>query len=228
MPRVVKEYAVRRNEILDATYRLVVTKGYEQMTIQDILDDLHISKGAFYHYFASKQELLEAMIERMLADIQQVLQPIIQDDRLLALEKFQRVFDTIARTKNAQKSFVVALLRIWYTDENAIVRQKLRAIVIQQVAPLLAVLIRQGIREGIFSTRYPEQSGEVVLSVVYDLSETLGMLMLACGPAQADLAHIENTIGAFTEALERILGAPDASLHLVDLDMMKEWLLAAE
>lgn len=56
MPRVVKEedYAARRNEILDVARRLVYTKGYEQMSIQDILDALKISKGAFYHYFDSE------------------------------------------------------------------------------------------------------------------------------------------------------------------------------
>ena len=70
MARIVKEqaYAVKRNEILDVAQRLVYTKGYEQMTIQDILDGLPISKGAFYHYFDSKQALLEALIERMLKE----------------------------------------------------------------------------------------------------------------------------------------------------------------
>ena len=51
MARTVKAHAVRRNEILDVAQRLIYTKGYEQMTIQDILDGLQISKGAFYHYF---------------------------------------------------------------------------------------------------------------------------------------------------------------------------------
>src|SRR5262245_58568880 len=55
MARVVKEHAVRRGEILDVAQRLVYTSGYEQMTIQDMLDELQISKGAFYHYFSSKQ-----------------------------------------------------------------------------------------------------------------------------------------------------------------------------
>ena len=63
MARKVKEedYASRRNEILDAARTLVYTKGYEQMSIQDILDALKISKGAFYHYFDSKPALLEAL-----------------------------------------------------------------------------------------------------------------------------------------------------------------------
>ena len=53
MARTIKphEYAEKRNDILDAAQRLVYSKGYERMTIQDILDDVHISSGAFYHYF---------------------------------------------------------------------------------------------------------------------------------------------------------------------------------
>jgi AcrR family transcriptional regulator len=60
MARIVKEeeYLARRNEILDASLRLVYSKGYDKMTIQDILDQLHISKGAFYHYFDSKVAVL--------------------------------------------------------------------------------------------------------------------------------------------------------------------------
>jgi len=63
MARVIKEqeHAERRNEILDVAQKLVYTRGYEQMSIQDILDALGISKGAFYHYFDSKQALLEAL-----------------------------------------------------------------------------------------------------------------------------------------------------------------------
>ncbi|MEO8612545.1 MAG: helix-turn-helix domain-containing protein, partial [Chloroflexota bacterium] len=62
MVRVVKEqdYAEKRNEILDTAQRLVFSKGYERLTIQDILQALNISKGALYHYFDSKQAVLEA------------------------------------------------------------------------------------------------------------------------------------------------------------------------
>ncbi len=58
MPRIAREGAPGRNEILDVAQRLIYTRGYEQMTIQDILDDLGISKGAFHHYSGSRQALL--------------------------------------------------------------------------------------------------------------------------------------------------------------------------
>src|SRR4026209_3026106 len=95
MTRVVKEYAVRRDEILDAAQRIIYTKGYEQLTIQDILDSLQIAKGTFYHYFDSKRALLEALIERMMDQLVQLVTPIVDDLNLSALDKFQRFFATV-------------------------------------------------------------------------------------------------------------------------------------
>src|SRR5215469_77297 len=127
MARIVKEeeYAEKRNAILDATQRLVYSKGYEQMTIQDILGDLQISKGAFYHYFDSKPALLEALVERMGEEIEKLLLAIVHDPEIAALQKLQHFFDTINRFKTARKDFLLALMYGWYRDENAIVRQKL-------------------------------------------------------------------------------------------------------
>ena len=228
MVRVVKDYAVRRNEILDVAQRRMVTAGYEQMTIQDILDRLGISKGAFYHYFGSKQELLEAIIERMLDISEQMLAPIISNLSLPALEKFERFFSAIASWKNAQRPFVLALLRVWYLDDNAIVRQKLRLTMTKRVTPLVTTIIRQGIQEGVMTASYPDQAGEVVLLLVQDLSETLGLLMLSSKPGADELQCYQSTIAAYTEALERVLGASTGSLHLVDLDVMREWVASLE
>src|SRR5215475_1487941 len=96
-----KEYALKRNQILDATQRLIYTRGYEQMTIQDILDELQISKGAFYHYFDSKLALLSAVIERMQAGMEQSLPSLVDDPDTPALDKLQRFFATLFLWKTA-------------------------------------------------------------------------------------------------------------------------------
>ncbi|MBO0792746.1 MAG: TetR/AcrR family transcriptional regulator, partial [Ktedonobacteraceae bacterium] len=173
MARTVKAHAVRRNEILDAAQRLIYTKGYEQMTIQDILDSLQIAKGTFYHYFDSKQALLEVLIERILAEMEQVLTPIVHDPHLPALEKFQHVFATLARWKTAQKTFLLALLRVWYMDENVIVLRKMRTAAFERVAPLLTVIIHHGRQEGVLTTPYPDQAGGVIFALLQSFEETL-------------------------------------------------------
>jgi AcrR family transcriptional regulator len=228
MARIVKEqeYAVKRNAILDVAQRLVYTKGYEQMTIQDMLDDLQISKGAFYHYFDSKQAVLEALIERMQEEVEQLLLSIVQDPHLPALEKLRRFFPMLARWKTARKTFILALLRIWYTDDNALFRQKLRATVVKRVTPLLTGIIRQGIQEGVLTTSYPDQVGEVIVSLVLDLGDTIAWLLLSWEPKSDDVRRIESTVAAYTDALERALGAPTGSLPLVDAQTLKEWLVS--
>src|SRR6476620_11478073 len=92
-----EEYTAKRKEILDAAQRLVYTKGYERMTIQDILADVQISSGAFYHYFDSKPAVLEAFIERIRQEVEKPLLPIVHDPALPALDKLQRFFDTLDR-----------------------------------------------------------------------------------------------------------------------------------
>ena len=225
MARIVKEeaYAARRNEILEAAQRFVYSKGYEQLTIQDILDELQISKGAFYHYFDSKHAMLEAMIERMQDEVEQLLVPIVQDTRLPALEKLARFFVTAARWKTAQKRFFLGLLRVWYADNNAIVRQKVYAMSIKRVTPLLTPIIRQGRQDGVLTTEYPDQVGDVVVGLLNGLSDTLAGLLLAYEPMGGDLRRIESVIAVYTDALERVLGAPKGSLEFVDVETLTAW-----
>jgi AcrR family transcriptional regulator len=224
MPRIVKEeaYLARRNEILDVAQRLIYTTGYEQMSIQDILGELHISKGAFYHYFASKQAMLEALIERMQVDAEALIHPIFQDETLSAIEKLQRFFTTSARWKTEHKGFVLALMRAWYKDENAIVRQKVVAFGMQRTIPLLAGVIQQGIGEGGFTTAYADVVGEVVMCLTMGLGDALSTLLLNYEPERSDVC-IERTVAGYSDALERVLGAPAGSLLLVDAKAMQVW-----
>jgi AcrR family transcriptional regulator len=226
MARVVKEhaYAARRNDILDVAQRLIYTKGYEQMTIQDILDELSISKGAFYHYFDSKGAVLEALIERMaVTEVVPQLTSIVRDPDMSALEKLNRYFSTAGRWKIAKKSFMLELVRVWMADENAIVRQKLYSMSIKHVTPLLTEIIRQGIQEGVLSTPYPDQMGEVIYSIVQGLGDIFGELLLSHDLKDDSLGQLDTVISAYTDALERVLGAPSGSLHLIDTGTLKEW-----
>jgi AcrR family transcriptional regulator len=228
MARTVKEeeYAVKRKEILDMAQRLVYTKGYEQMSIQDILNELKISKGAFYHYFDSKQALLEALIERRQEEATQLLLPILQDPQLTALEKIQRYFDAAAHWKTARKDFFLGLLRGWYADNNAIVRHKVFAAGVKQIAPLLTVVICQGVQEGTLTTSYPDQVSEVILSLFQGLGDSLSDAILSYEPSHDSFQHVEKTMAAYTDALERVLGVPSNSLQLVDMATLREWFVS--
>ncbi|HZY45930.1 MAG TPA: TetR/AcrR family transcriptional regulator, partial [Anaerolineae bacterium] len=214
MARVIKhiEHAVKRNEILDAAQKLIYTKGYAQMSIQDILDDLKISKGAFYHYYTSKQVLLEAVIDRMLQQAEGIVLPIVDDPQLTALEKFQRYFDTVARWKTDRIDLMLALLRIWYTDDNILVRQKVTEQGLKVIMPPLTKIIQQGIQEGTLNTAYPERVCEVIFSMMLAMSDKMAEILLA--PPKNTLSQLESTLEVYTDAIEHVLGVSSGSLCL--------------
>jgi TetR/AcrR family transcriptional regulator, transcriptional repressor for nem operon len=218
-----KEYDARRKAILDATLKLIYTLGYEKMTIQDLLDELIISKGAFYHYFDSKHALLEALITRMLDEVIQYLTPIVENPELNALEKFKRYFDSAARWKYARKEIMLAMLQGWYQDDNVLVREKLRIATINRLSPIMASIIRQGQEEGFFNTSDPQRMGEVALTIMSWLSDSMAAHFMKTDSSGEVLKVIESNLAAYSGAVERVLGAPAESLVLFETDTLKDW-----
>lgn len=225
MARIVnkQEYEIRRNEILDAAQLLVYTKGYEQMSIQDILAQVHISKGAFYHYFNSKQALLEALIERMASQVIQLLNPIVQDEHLPAPEKLHRVFDTASRWKTDRKDVMLNLANVWYADKNAVLRLKAQSAILPLLAPMVTTIVCQGVEQGDFHTEFPEQCSEILFSLLQGFGDNLVKLITKPEITTEDLQLLETLSASHQDAVERVLGAPSGSLPLFDTAILREW-----
>ena len=226
MARTVNEaaHAARRNAILDAAQQAIVTKGYEQMAIADLLSELGISSGAFYHYFDSKPALLAALVERMAGEVEEQILGIVHDPDLGAIEKFQRYFAASNRWKLAHKDLVLAYTRVWYGDENAIVRHKLYSTAVRRLGVWLEEMIQQGVREGVFQTAYPDQAARLILALLEDLGNACAEMLLAEDCSQDDLPRIERIVAATSDAMERILGAPSGSLSLSTHEDLAQWL----
>ncbi len=226
MVRIVNEaaYAQRRNAILDAAQRAVVTRGYEQMAIADILGELQISSGAFYHYFDSKPALLLALVERIGNEIEEIVLPIVHDPTPGALDKLQRFFAALDQWKFAHKRLVLAYLSVWYGDENAIVRHKLYQARVKRLTPWLEEIIQQGAREGIFTTPYPDQAARMIISLFEDLGYATVELLLAEHLSPENLSRLQRILLATTDALERLLGAPSGCLQPASLEGLDQWI----
>jgi AcrR family transcriptional regulator len=226
MARIVNEAAhtAKRNAILDAAQRAVATKGYEQMAIADLLSELQMSSGAFYHYFDSKPALLAALIEHIGDQLEPLVLPIVQDPISNALDKLERFFATLNNLKLANKDLVLSYLRIWYADENAIVRNKLYVARVKRFTPWLEEIIRQGIEEAVLTTPYPDQAARLVLSLLEGLGYATVGLLLAEESSPDDLLRLERITAGTTDALERVLGAPTGFLQPISHQELAEWL----
>lgn len=218
-----EQFSARRKEILDVAFELISTKGYEQMTIQDILDRLQISKGAFYHYFDSKGAVLEAVTDQMVEEFTPRLEAIVRNPQLSALDKLQQYFNTANRWKIGQKDIMIALLRVWYSEENSIVRLKIMNRSVEKITPLLTELFRQGAAEGVVTSPYIEDLCDVMINLLAGLGDSFSRLLFKENRFQGDLDRLQSTVDAYTDALERVLGCPEGSLTLIDDATIKEW-----
>jgi AcrR family transcriptional regulator len=225
MPRTVDHEArtLRRDEFIDAAQRLMQTKGYEQMSVQELLSDLGASKGAFYHYFDSKQALLQAMVDRMGDAVTASLAAIVETPGLAPVARLERFFTETATWKTERKDLLVALLRVWYSDDNAIVRDKLRRDSIRRLAPLLAQIIADGKETRDFDVRHPVEAAQVAVALMFSVGDILGEHFTADDLNGRARAAVERVGTSFTEALERVLGADPGTLHLMDESTLDVW-----
>lgn len=223
MARSVKSHAERRNEILDVAQELFYSKGFEQTSVQDIIDTVGIAKGTFYHYFSSKNQLLDELVERMLEQTIEMVEPIVNDDNLDALQKFHLFFGTIENWKLENKPFFKGLLQVFYHDNNAILRQKLKTASINATALPLNKIIGQGVDEGVFDTCYPDDIGEIIILIGQSLAEKLAMMLLRTEGNGTPLPTVERKITVSQDAMERLLGAPSGSIKIFNFDRLRQW-----
>ncbi len=228
MGRIVieQEYAARRSEILTAARQLVYTRGFDSITLQDLLDELKISKGAFYHYFDSKSSLTQALVEHMVDDeILPLLETIASDPHLSAVQKLEGYFERALRWKTDRRDLMLSILRVWMADENAIFRQRLFTFSLTRLTPVLGEIVKQGVREGVFDAAYPDQVCRVIVYIVDGLSNIISELLLSKDERDptALTDEVTNYVAALTQAIERVLGAAPGSLRLVELDTLLEW-----
>jgi AcrR family transcriptional regulator len=216
-------HAVRRDAFLDAAMRLIQTRGYEQMSVQTLLDELDASRGAFYHYFDSKQALLDAVVDRMADQALASLDPLLSDPTVPALRKLEGIFQGLAAWKAERKEFVLALMQVWLSDDNAIVREKYRRGVLPRLAPLLAAVIRQGRAEGVFTPTSADEAARVLVALLQGAGEAATDLFVDRQARRIPMEVVERFFAGYTEAVERILGLPAGTITFADEPTIRMW-----
>jgi AcrR family transcriptional regulator len=209
------EYAARRREILDAVIELLRDKGYERMTIDDVLVKTGMSKGALYHYFRSKYALLEGVVEAMGEGAMRELRTVVEDPKLGAIDKLHAYFRTEQSWKSENVTTVSTVMGL-PREGNALLRQKLSQESMRTTAPLLEAIIRQGCDEGVFDTSHPHEAALMITGMGLHLADAFIDAIAADGNVGADISgpHIQRVLAAYVEAFARILGAPSGSLSV--------------
>ena len=149
------------NLILDVAFRLIMEKGYEHTSIQDIIAHLGgLSKGAIYHHFKSKEDILVAVIDRITSESNQMLAEIRDRFDLNGNEKLKAIFRE-SITRPVQNDIFTAAPDF---HNNPKLLFSLLHDTIENAAPnYILPIIEQGISDGSIQTEYPKQLAELIL-----------------------------------------------------------------
>jgi AcrR family transcriptional regulator len=185
----------RKKEILDAADRLFAEKGYDNTSTNDILEAVGIARGALYHHFKSKEEIMDSLIERYSHWALDTMRAAANDRSRPVKERLIRTFlsANIARAGGAE------IMRQIHRPQNALMHEKMQKAYINGAPPILAEIIRDGIGQGIFHTEYPYECMEMM--VIYTNTVFDREIVELTGPEK------QARITAFFSNLEKLLGA---------------------
>ena len=188
----------KRTLILDALLDLIQADKGASSTISDIAKQAGIAKGGIYYYFSSKEEIMDALVERSYGQVIDHCQLTIEHADLLALPKLALLFRSYYAS-----SVEHSLDHYLHESQNAYSHQQSLVFLLTRLTPIVTSIIEQGVAEGVFTTSFPREVAEIVLA---DLCFVFDQGLFAW--SKEDLAR---KLEALADFLEKVLAAPKDS-----------------
>lgn len=197
--RTVKSAPERRNEILDIASELFVQKGFEGTSTNDILEKVGIARGTLYYHFKSKEEILDAIVERVNQQVVERLEEIVGKKEMPIMERLVLA----VRALRVDTELGEELMEQVHKPQNALMHQKMQEVLLKQITPLFQELIEEGIQQGLVETYFPKETLEMILLYAFIMFDD-----------EMEQSEEERNlrIKAFVFNVERLLGAPSGSL----------------
>jgi AcrR family transcriptional regulator len=205
MKRIVKKPAERRKEIIQAARELFQEKDYNSVTMQGVMEKLKIAKGTIYHYFTSKEDLLEAVVEDLIDEALEQKRQLLKSKqcrKMNALDKFRLLVtaDTMAED-NEQ------ILESLHHPGNTLMHTRLLGHYLIKLAPIFATVIEEGGDQGVFKTQHPRECAEFLLAGFQFLTDV--------GFYPWSQNQLNRRMNAFPALIEAQLGAPQGSFSFL-------------
>ncbi|MDX8481362.1 helix-turn-helix domain-containing protein [Mesorhizobium sp. VK24D] len=215
---MIKSPEVRSAELLDCAQRLFFQRGYDDTTVNDIIREAGLSKGAFYHYFASKEALLEALAARIARESLAELEPMLEDTSLDAIGRLNALFSGSQRLNvelapQLRKTFAVV-----FRPENVVLFHRIDEVARELALPMIARLLRKGSEEGAFEVPDPIAFADMLLQIRLIFRDVMHRaLRQAEGGDLEEAAHmLEERLRIYGIAVDRLLKLPDGTIEAVE------------
>lgn len=208
--RTVKDAETRKNEILDVAEKLFAQKGFESASTNDILSAVGIARGTLYYHFKSKEDIMDAIIDRFTKRIVANVKEAASEKKLTLEERVMKA--VLGMNIVSAGEVPDSIMDEIHKPQNALMHSKIQTQLQTEIVPIFTELVNEGIEKGIFSTPYPKEAVEMLLiytSVAFDDEAGLDKTETA----RKSLAAIYN--------FERLLGAKEGSLMFLAKAMIK-------
>lgn len=205
--RVVKEANERKNEILEAAAILFQKNGFEQTSIHDIQEMVGIARGTLYHHFKSKEEIMDAILKKQSEQMLLAARKIAEDKTIPIEERIIRTAMAL-KLEKAEGAGSKELIEQLHKPQNALMHQKTKRIIMQQVPPILAEIIKDGIDQELLDTPYPLECMELMVAYLNIMLDDEVMELTEeqqFGRLKAFIFHLERMLGVKMGQLDYIL-----------------------
>ena len=211
-----KKGAIRQQQIIETAEKLFYQNGYEETSIQDILDELGLSKGGFYHHFESKLQLLEAICARQGALTAERITMAISACTT-APEQLDALLRALALWRPDNLEYASLLLRVAYLGGSYELRACVRNTAYGPARPIIDDVVTWGLKTGAFFTRFPDEIGELILNLYANMNDEIALRIAFPGANGFDAGAAFGLMNATRHAIETLLCAPMGSITLCDL-----------
>nr|WP_325184163.1 TetR/AcrR family transcriptional regulator [uncultured Oscillibacter sp.] len=152
------EETVRK--ILDTAERLFIEKGYDRASLQEIIQETGLSKGAIYHHFASKEDILYSVCERIGRRNGEILSKVRDAPGLSGLEKLRTIFKVSMQPERQAKMFC---MMPYLLDNAKFLATEMQSIFAEVAPRFIEPIIRQGLADGSIRTDHPRELAEAMM-----------------------------------------------------------------
>jgi AcrR family transcriptional regulator len=211
-PRKAEAREDTRGELVEAAWRLFSTAGYDATPVESIIAAVGLSKGAFYYYFTGKEDVLDAVVGRMVDEMVLEIEGIPNIKDLSPMEKINRFMEAISKWKLSHMDILSEAVKVIYRDENAIIRYKMNRKAVREFTPVLAKIIGQGVEEGVFDAEQPEDMAEMILLLSNAMAELQAADIVQLEDDPASMQRILQRTGLYLETIEKTLGVPRGTI----------------
>ena len=213
---------MRKEAIMKTAEKLFFEMGYAETSIQDILDALSISKGGFYHYFDSKNALLEEICrERSARDIERIRAELFSG-KFSPVQKLNLLLAALHLFDREDARFVAMVLKVSYVDGDVHFRDQMRTYMQDNLRMMVDEVLREGMADGSFFTRNPGQLGRILLMLGYDVNDEVCRILAAEHENPECVIAIIDLLDAYRESVENLCGARFGSISLFDLEHLMD------